>query len=77
MPLIVALTFVLGFFGGDMLHRQSGPTPAQKKFQTILNLIKNDYVDEISLDSLHEKTQPKIKTKIKQQKDKKTNRTRP
>ena len=64
VPLIVALTFVLGFFGGDMLHRQSGPTPAQKKFQTILNLIKNDYVDEISLDSLLEKTLPSLLTNL-------------
>ena len=60
VPLIVALTFVLGFFGGDMLHRQSGPTPAQKKNQTILNLIKNDYVDEIRQDSMLEKNQTKI-----------------
>lgn len=64
VPLIVALTFVLGFFGGDMLHRQSGPTPAQKKFQTILNLIKNDYVDEVSLDSLLEKTLPSLLTNL-------------
>ena len=64
MPLIVALTFDLGFFGGDMLHRQSGPTPAQKKFQTIINLIKNDYVDEISLDSLLEKTLPSLLTNL-------------
>lgn len=64
VPLIVALTFVLGFFGGDMLHRQSGPTTAQKKFQTILNLIKNDYVDEVSLDSLLEKTLPSLLTNL-------------
>ena len=55
VPVVVALTFVLGFLGGDMLNRQSGPTTAQKKFQTILNLIKNDYVDEVDLDSLLEK----------------------
>lgn len=64
VPLIVALTFILGFFGGDMLHRQSGPTPAQKKFQTILNLIKNAYVDEVNLDSLLEKSLPSLLTNL-------------
>jgi carboxyl-terminal processing protease len=60
VPIVVALTFVLGFLGGDLLHHQSGPTAAQKKFQTILNLIKNDYVDEVDLDSLLEKTLPSL-----------------
>ena len=60
VPVIVAVAFILGFAGGDMLHRQSGPTAAQKKFQTILNLIRNDYVDEVSLDSLLESTLPSL-----------------
>ena len=64
VPVVVALTFVLGFLGGDMLNRQSGPTTAQKKFQTILNLIKNDYVDEVDLDSLLEKTLPSLLTNL-------------
>ncbi|MDE5942031.1 MAG: S41 family peptidase [Muribaculaceae bacterium] len=64
VPLTVALTFVLGFLGGDMLNHQSGPTTAQKKFQTILNLIKKDYVDEVDLDSLLEKTLPGLLTNL-------------
>ncbi|MDE6438049.1 MAG: hypothetical protein K2L62_00160 [Muribaculaceae bacterium] len=58
--MIVAIAFIMGFLGGDMLHRQSGPTAAQKKFQTILNLIRNDYVDEVNLDSLLESTLPSL-----------------
>lgn len=60
VPVIVAIAFIMGFLGGDMLHRQSGPTAAQKKFQTILNLIRNDYVDEVNLDSLLESTLPSL-----------------
>lgn len=58
VPLTVALTFILGFLAGDMQNSQSGPTATQKKFQTIINLIKKDYVDEVNLDSLLEKTLP-------------------
>lgn len=64
VPLTVALTFILGFLVGDMLNHQSGPTSTQKKFQTILNLIKKDYVDEVSLDSLLEKTLPSMLTNL-------------
>ena len=64
VPLIVALTFILGFMAGDMVNRESGPTPAQKKFQTILNLIRNEYVDEVDLDSLLERTLPGLLTNL-------------
>lgn len=60
IPLIVALAFVIGFFAGDLANRQSGPTPTQKKFQTIMNLIRKDYVDEVDLDSVLEKTLPNL-----------------
>ena len=64
MPVTVALTFVLGFLAGDMLNSQSGPTPTQKKFQTIINLIRKDYVDEVNLDSLLEHTLPSMLTNL-------------
>lgn len=60
IPLIVAIAFIVGFLAGDIVNRQSGPTPAQKKFQTILNLIRKDYVDEVDLDSVLEKTLPSM-----------------
>lgn len=60
IPLIVAVAFVAGFFAGDIINRQSGPTPTQKKFQTIMNLIRKDYVDEVNLDSVLENTLPSL-----------------
>ena len=50
--------FVAGFLAGEWVNRESGPTAAQKKFQTILNLIRNDYVDDVDLDSLIELSIP-------------------
>lgn len=64
VPVTVALTFILGFLAGDILNRQSGPTRTQKKFQTILNLIRKDYVDEVNLDSLLENTLPSLLTNL-------------
>jgi len=60
VPLIVAAAFILGFLAGDLVNRANGPTPAQKKFQTILNIVRNEYVDEVDLDSLIEKTIPSL-----------------
>ncbi len=58
VPVIVALAFITGLFADQLLSHHSGPTATQKKFQTILNLIRNDYVDEVNLDSLLENTIP-------------------
>lgn len=60
IPLIVAFAFIIGFLAGDIVNHRSGPTPTQKKFQTILNLIRKDYVDEVDLDSVLEKTLPSM-----------------
>lgn len=60
VPVIVALAFIAGFMGGHLHTFQSGPTAVQKKFQTIVNLIRNDYVDEVDLDSLLESTLPSL-----------------
>jgi carboxyl-terminal processing protease len=60
VPLIAAAMFILGFLAGDLINRENGPTAAQKKFQTILNLVRNEYVDEVDLDSLIEKTIPSL-----------------
>lgn len=64
VPVIAAGMFALGFLAGDMVNRHNGPTAAQKKFQTILNLIRNEYVDEVDLDSLIEKTIPSLLTNL-------------
>lgn len=64
VPLIAAVAFVLGLLTSNLLKVGSGPTPAQKKFQTVLNLIRNDYVDEVDLDSLLENTLPSLLTNL-------------
>jgi len=58
VPLIVALAFITGLFADNLLNHHAGPTATQKKFQTILNLIRNDYVDKVNLDSVLENTIP-------------------
>ena len=63
-PLIAAAMFIIGFLAGDLVNRENGPTAAQKKFQTILNLVRNEYVDEVNLDSLIEKTIPSLLTNL-------------
>ena len=60
LPVIMAVTFILGFLAGDIVNHESGPTPTQKKFQTIINLIRKDYVDEVDIDSLLENTLPSL-----------------
>ncbi|MDE5624960.1 MAG: S41 family peptidase [Muribaculaceae bacterium] len=56
--------FIIGFLAGDLVNKENGPTAAQKKFQTILNLVRNEYVDEVNLDSLIEKTIPSLLTNL-------------
>lgn len=60
VPLIVALAFIGGFVTSELLRRGGAPTATQKKFQTVMNLIRNDYVDEVDLDSLLERTLPDL-----------------
>lgn len=64
VPLIVAVAFVVGLLAGGLLNRETAPTAAQKKFQTILNLVKNNYVDEVDIDSLVETTLPSLLTNL-------------
>lgn len=59
VPLITAVAFIAGVLASDLLRGGHGAgTATQKKFQTILNLIRNDYVDEVNLDSLLENSIP-------------------
>lgn len=62
LPVIVAVSFVAGFLTSSLLRSGSSPSATQKKFQTVMNLIKNDYVDEVDLDSLLERTLPSLLT---------------
>lgn len=60
IPIIIALFFVAGMTVGGLLTRNRGVSSANKKFATILNLIENEYVDKVNLDSLLEETLPQL-----------------
>jgi len=64
LPVIVAVSFVAGFLTSSLLRSGSSPSATQKKFKTVMNLIKNDYVDEVDLDSLLERTLPSLLTNL-------------
>ncbi|MGM9822151.1 MAG: S41 family peptidase [Muribaculaceae bacterium] len=64
LPLLLAVAFIVGFLSSALLHRGGAPSATQKKFQTVMNLIKNDYVDEVDLDSLLEHTLPSLLTNL-------------
>lgn len=60
VPIIVALTFAAGMGIGIFLSHDSGRSASEKKLSTILDIIKTDYVDDIDIDSLMEKTLPEL-----------------
>lgn len=64
IPALVAAAFIGGWLAGDSLKHAHGNSPAEKKLSTILNLIKSDYVDDVSLDSLLEYTLPQMMTTL-------------
>ena len=64
IPVLLALALVTGIIIGNKLSRNSGnslPTASKiNKFDAIVDLIQNAYVDSISTDSLIEKTIPQL-----------------
>ena len=64
IPVLLAIALVSGIIIGNRLNRNSGNNaPAisnVNKFDAIVNLIQNAYVDSISTDSLIEKTIPQL-----------------
>jgi len=60
LPLIGAILIVVGMWGGYLLADGDRLSPAQEKLNTIFELIEDDYVDEISPDSLIEMTIPHL-----------------
>jgi carboxyl-terminal processing protease len=64
IPVLLAIALVTGILIGNKLHRNSGNNVAYtsnvNKFDAIVNLIQNAYVDSISTDSLIEKTIPQL-----------------
>ena len=64
IPVLLAIALVSGIIIGNRLNRNSGnnapATSNVNKFDAIVNLIQNAYVDSISTDSLIEKTIPQL-----------------
>lgn len=60
LPLLFSIAVIIGMIAGGLLSRNDRGTEANRKFATILNLIRNEYVDDVDLDSLLEKTLPQL-----------------
>lgn len=60
LPVIAALFFIGGMITGGIMKHTTGVSSATKKFATVMNLIENEYVDKVNLDSLLEETLPEL-----------------
>jgi carboxyl-terminal processing protease len=60
LPLIIATALAFGIVIGVFLNSRFRLTPGQSKLGEIISLIKNDYVDEVDIDSLIELSLPDI-----------------
>lgn len=60
LPVIIAITFICGLWAGSYFTKDSTPTDSSQKLNNILGLIKNEYVDEVNIDSIIEKTLPDL-----------------
>lgn len=58
LPLIVAIAFVGGLWVGFFLAGGEKPSPAQEKLNKVFELIEDEYVDVVDIDSLVELTIP-------------------
>lgn len=59
-PLVAAIMFVAGLLCDSLLRKDSGRSLSEQKLSHILNLIENEYVDDVDLDSLLEVTFPSL-----------------
>ncbi len=59
IPLLIAVVFILGMFLGSKITTTQ-ETSSNNKFDSILSLIKNEYVDNVNMDSLIEETIPEL-----------------
>ncbi|MBP3737664.1 MAG: S41 family peptidase [Muribaculaceae bacterium] len=60
MPLLIAVAVVVGIFIGNRFTSRRYAADNDRKLNTILNLIANDYVDTINIDDLIEQSIPEI-----------------
>ncbi|MGN0224434.1 MAG: S41 family peptidase [Muribaculaceae bacterium] len=59
-PLVGAALLVVGIWIGYMIAGGKGTTPAQQKLNKVFELIADEYVDEVSMDSIVELTIPQL-----------------
>lgn len=69
LPLIIAIALIAGIFIGRMYNRGAADNrliivPKANKLDNILNFIADEYVDEVPVNELIEKTIPKILTEL-------------
>ncbi len=60
LPLIIAASIAAGIWVGIELGGRRNVSATHQKFHDILNLIENEYVDEVNLDSIIETTLPDL-----------------
>lgn len=60
MPIVIALSLVAGIWIGIEFNKRTGVSQGEQKLSEILALIKSDYVDEVDIDSLIERTLPTL-----------------
>lgn len=60
LPVAIAVSLVAGMYLGSYFKGNSNSSDADKKLNTILSLIKHDYVDSVNIDSLVELSIPEI-----------------
>ena len=60
MPIVIALSLIGGIWIGITFSNDHAAGSGEKKLAEILALIKNDYVDEVDVDSLVESTLPNL-----------------
>ncbi|MDE6190618.1 MAG: S41 family peptidase [Muribaculum sp.] len=60
MPIVIALSLIGGIWIGITFSNYHAAGSGEKKLAEILALIKNDYVDEVDVDSLVESTLPNL-----------------
>lgn len=64
VPVIVALAFAAGIFLGSRLFKSGVDWSAKVKIGEIMNLVANEYVDEVNTDSILEASIPDILAKL-------------
>ena len=59
-PLVGAALLVAGIWIGYVIAGGKGTTPAQQKLNKVFELIADEYVDEVSMESIVELTIPQL-----------------